>query len=84
LNLVESLPVQQTLHLILVSESLDAVEFVLEDPFLQIACHADIKSSRQAAHDVRAIVLRSCGMGESRGPSTPVDIHFVNVHPRSG
>jgi hypothetical protein len=31
------------------------VEFVLKDTFVQVACHADVESSRQAAHDVRAV-----------------------------
>ena len=54
-NLVERLPVQETLDLILVRESFDAMEFVLEDALVQVAGHADVESARQAAHDVRAV-----------------------------
>jgi hypothetical protein len=45
LNIVEGLPVQQTLDLILVREAFDTVEFVLKDALVQVACHADIESS---------------------------------------
>src|ERR1039458_491834 len=52
-NIVERLPVQQTLGLIFVRKSFDTVKFVLKDTFVQAACYADVESSRQAAHDVR-------------------------------
>ena len=55
LNLIERLPVQQTLDLIFVRESFDTVKFVLKDTFTQVACHADVESSRKAAHDVRVV-----------------------------
>ena len=37
LNIIERLPVQETLDLIFVRESFDAVEFVLEDTFVEVA-----------------------------------------------
>jgi len=39
----------------LARESFDAVELVLKDAFVQVARHANVESSRQAAHDVRAV-----------------------------
>lgn len=54
-DIVERLPVQQTLDVMLIRESLDAVKFVFEDTFLQVARYADVEGSRQTAHDVRAV-----------------------------
>ena len=63
LNVIERLPIQQTLDLIFVRESFDAVEFVLEDTFVQVACHADVEGSREAAHDVRTVGFSILGHG---------------------
>jgi len=57
LNFVERFPVQQALYLILVREPFNSMELVLEDSFVQVAGHADIESSREAAHDVHAVRL---------------------------
>ena len=56
MNIVEGFPVQQALDLF-VGESFDAVESVLKDALVEVARHADVESSGQAAHNVGAVRL---------------------------
>jgi hypothetical protein len=81
LNFVERLRLQQTFNLIFVGESFNTVEFVFKDRFAQLTCHANIERSREATHDVHAIGFSFARHGRSRGPSTPVDLHFREGRP---
>ncbi len=45
MDIVERLPIQETLDLMFVRESFDAVEFMLKNTLVQVACNADEESS---------------------------------------
>ena len=49
-------PVEQTDHVVARGESIDVMEFVLEDTPVEIATDSDVQSTRQASHDVNAVV----------------------------
>lgn len=83
-DLVERFPIEQTLHSVFVGEALDPVELVFERSGVQLAGHTDIKRSRQATHEVNVVRFSLARHRRGRGPSTPVTIHFVNGHLRSG
>lgn len=56
MHILIRLPIQQPCHIVLIRESLEVMEFMLEDPLVEIATEPDVECSRETAHDVDAII----------------------------
>ncbi len=54
--IVVGLKIEQSDHVVTSSESFVMMEFVLKYPFVKIATNSDIQSTRQASHDVDAVI----------------------------
>jgi hypothetical protein len=66
-------PVQKSLHLVPVGETLHLMELMLEHAFVEIAGETDVQGARQAAHDVDAVASPLASHSKGRDASTAED-----------
>ena len=54
-NIIVRFPVKKALDVVVIGETFDAVELMLECSLVQIARHSDVEYAGEAAHDVHAV-----------------------------
>ncbi len=52
MHIIEGFPVEKTFDVVLVGEAFEAMEFVLERAFLQVAGDAYVERAGETGHDV--------------------------------
>jgi len=60
-NFVVRFPIEQSDDVVAMSEAFKVMEFVLEHPAMQISADPDVERTRDAAHDIHAVIFSVSG-----------------------
>jgi len=61
MHIIVGFPVQQTDDFVAVGKTFEVMELMLENAPVKISADADLKGTRKASHDVRAVVFAVSG-----------------------